>query len=99
MSSSKASWHLNKKPAKTEFELSKEERRQLALRFRSPIKVGLAIIPFCEVEGAWLLPDGPDQKNRYVRHYDIAFEFAVRMNDILQHYPLLAVRLERKQAA
>ncbi|WP_430454934.1 hypothetical protein [Rheinheimera sp.] len=99
MSSSKASWHLNKKPEKTEFELSKEERRQLALRFRSPIKVGLAIIPFCEVEGAWLLPDGPSQKNRYVRHYDIAFAFAVRMNDILQHYPLLAVRLEPKEAA
>lgn len=99
MSSSKSSWHLNKKPAQTEFELSKEERRQLALRSRSPIKVGIAIIPFNEEEGAWLLPEGPNQKNRYVRHYDTAFAFAVRMNDILQHYPHLAVRLERKQAA
>jgi hypothetical protein len=99
MSNTKAGWHQNKKPAPREFELSKEERRQLALRFRSPIKVGMAIIPFCEVEGAWLLPVGPNQKNRYVRHYDIAFEFAVRMNDILQHYPQLAVRLERREAA
>lgn len=97
--SNKTAWHTAKSVSRNEFELTKEERIALAKKYRSAIRVDLAIVPFCEETNRWLLPEGPNQVNRHVRHYDIAFEFAVRMNDILQHYPQLAVRLERKQAA
>ncbi len=96
---SKSAWHINKSVKSTDFQLSKEERLALARKYRSAIRVGIAVVPFCDQHNCWPLPDGPNQQNRYVTHYDIAFEFAVRMNDILQHYPQLAVRLERKLAA
>ena len=97
--STKNAWHITKPVKPTDFLLTKEERLALARKYRSEIRVGLAVVPFCDQCNAWLLPDGPNQKNRYVTHYDIAYEFATRMNDILSHYPQLAVRLERRQAA
>ena len=100
--SSKTAWHTAKSVSQKEFELSKADRIALAKKFRSSIRVGLAIVPFCEETNCWLLPEGPNQVNRHVRHYDIAFAFATKMNDILQHYPQLAVRLDqmkRREAA
>lgn len=95
--SNKTAWHITKSVSRNEFELTKEERIALAKKYRSAIRVGLAIVPFCELTNSWLLPEGPKQKNRHVRHYDVAYEFATKMNDILQHYPQLAVRLERME--
>lgn len=95
----KSAWHQNKKPVKAEFGLTKSEMKAHASKYRNAIKVGLGVIPFCETANAWMLPAGPRQKSRYVHDYETAFAFAVRINDILQHYPQLAMRLEQKQAA
>lgn len=92
--SKKSAWHQNKKPVMTEFGLTKSEMNAHVRKYRNLIKVGLAIIPFCETANAWMLPAGPRQQNRYVRDYETAFAYAVRINDILQHYPHLAMRLE-----
>ena len=78
---------------------SKAELRELNNRLTSDIHVGIAIVPYDKVMRAWVLPDGPQQKNRYVTTYAEAYQYAQKINDILGHYPQLAIRLARKEAA
>lgn len=66
---------------------------------RGTIRYGLAIIPYDEHKDCWLLPAGPNQTNRFVKDPTVARDFAIRLNDILNHYPQLAVRLQEHKAA
>lgn len=63
-----------------------------------PIRHGLAVIAYDERANCWLLPVGPNQKDRRVYDESLAREFAVRLNDILSHYPQLAARLDKVAA-
>lgn len=60
-----------------------------------PIRHGLAVIGYDEHERCWLLPTGPNQKDRRVYDASLARMYAVRLNDILNHYPQLAARLDK----
>lgn len=51
---------------------------------RKSIKYGLAVIPFDERGNFWLLPDGPNQKNRKLSSAQVATQFAIRLNNILK---------------
>mgnify|MGYP003403489251 CR=1 FL=1 len=46
---------------------------------------GEGVIPYCDNERCWLLPDGPEQKNRRIRDFSKAMEFAKAMNNLLSH--------------
>lgn len=68
-------------------------------RLANDICIGDAVVPYNNVLRVWVLPDGPKQQNRHVKLYDDAVKYAQRINDILGHYPQLATRLARKEAA
>lgn len=48
-----------------------------------PIRHGLAVIAYDERANCWLLPDGPNQKNRKISNAQVAMQFAIRLNNIL----------------
>ena len=44
---------------------------------------GLGVIPYSEEEHCWMLPDGPEQKDRRIWTLGKAMEFAKAMNNLL----------------
>lgn len=44
------------------------------------LRVGKAVIPWCEMLGCWILPDGPAQKNRMVNSAHKVLKFARHMH-------------------
>lgn len=49
-------------------------------RYGFGIRVGQATLAWCHNKGCWLLPDGPNQKNRLVSNAHKALRFARNMH-------------------
>lgn len=52
---------------------------------------GLGVIPYSDDEHCWMLPDGPDQKDRRIWTFDKAMEFAKEMNALLAQGARVAI--------
>ena len=47
------------------------------------VKVGAAVVPWCQKEKAWLLPSGKNQRDRRIYRRDIAVVFAHRLAQLI----------------